>query len=60
MCKEKETGEIVYVLKEEFESNRHLYKHFAEGRVLAIDLNGKYFLADVDDPRFKTGEIKNY
>lgn len=60
MCEEKETGEIVYVLKEEFENNRHLYKHFAEGRVLAIDSNGKYFLADVDDPRFKTGEIKNY
>ena len=60
MCKEKETGKSVFVPKDEFENNRELYQHFGEGKVLAIDSNGKYFLADVNDPHFETGEIKNY
>lgn len=60
LCKEKNTGKVLMVHREEFDNNRELYQHFAESKILVQDSNGQCFLADKTDPRFETGEIKNY
>lgn len=60
LCKEKSTGEFKLVDSEEYRLNRKLYVHQYEGKILSVDKDGNKLFAEKDDPRFETGEIKNY
>lgn len=60
LCKEKSTGEFKLVDSEEYHLNRKLYVHQYDGKILSVDKDGNTLFAEKNDPRFKTGEIKNY
>lgn len=50
----------VRIAQEEFYAHPERYEGHTKGQIKATDASGKIFMAYIDDPRFKTGEIWDY
>lgn len=59
-CRDLHLNKNVRVSQEEYYAHPERYSSHTKGQIKATDSTGKIFMANIDDPRFKTGEIWDY
>ena len=59
-CRDIVEGKNVRIPQEEYYAHPERYVSQTKGQIKATDESGKIFMANIDDPRFKTGEIWDY
>ena len=59
-CRDIVKGKNVRIPQEEYYTHPERYVSQTKGQIKATDKSGKIFMANIDDPRFKTGEIWDY
>ncbi len=59
-CRDMYEDKNVRVSQEEYYAHPERYVSHTKGQIKATDKSGRIFMANIDDPRFKTGEIWDY
>lgn len=59
-CRDILENKNVRVPQEEYYAHPERYVSHTKGQIKATDSTGRIFMAHIDDPRFKTGEIWDY